>query len=184
MRVIIGISGASGAIYGIRLFQKLQEGGSQVELIITDHGKEVLEMEAEIDAAKLEEFADAVHSDDDLTAPPASGSHLFDAMVICPCSMSTLSKIASGVSDSLVTRAASVCLKEHRKLIVVPRETPLSTIYLRNMLALSEAGAVILPPSPAFYHKPEALKHLVDFIVGKIMDSLGVEHNLFKRWGE
>ena len=183
MKVIIGISGASGSIYGVRLFQKLQEAGTEVELIITKYGKQVLHMEAGIESWKLEELANASYSDDDLTAPPSSGSHLLDAMVICPCSMSTLSKIALGVSDTLTSRAAAVCLKERRKLILVPRETPLSTVYLRNMLTLSESGVIILPPSPAFYHKPETLKHLVDFVVGKIMDSLGVQHDLFPRWG-
>jgi len=104
-------------------------------------------------------------------------------MVICPCSMSTLSKIASGISDTLITRTAAVCLKEGRKLILVPRETPLSQVYLKNMLTLSQAGAVILPPSPAFYHQPTKVKHLIDFVVGKVLDSLGVDHELFRRWG-
>ena len=182
MRYIIGISGASGGVYGARLFQKLQETGNIVELIMTPYGKEVMRMEAGIDPSVIEEIADEVYQDSDLAAPPASGSHLVDGMIICPCSMSTLSKIATGISDTLITRAAAVCLKEHRKLIIVPRETPLSSVYLRNMLTLAEAGAIILPPSPAFYHKPTSMKHLVDFIIGKILDSLGVEHDLFPRW--
>ena len=184
MKILIGISGASGAIYGVRLFQKLQEAGTQVELIITEYGGEVMKMEASIDSAKLKELADAVYRDSDLAAAPSSGTHRYDAMVVCPCSMSSLSKIASGVSDTLITRSAAVCLKERRKLILVPRETPFSTIYIRNMLILSEAGAIILPPSPAFYHQPESLRDIVDFIVGKIMDSLGVDHDIYKRWGE
>jgi len=183
MRIVLGISGASGVIYGARLFQKLHEAGVEVELVITVYGKEVLGMETAIDFNDLEGMAYAAYSDKDLTAPPASGSHLFDAMVICPCSMSTISKIASGISDTLITRAAGVCLKERRKLIVVPRETPLSQVYLRNMLTLAEAGAVVLPPTPAFYHEPTTIEDLVDFVIGKIMDSLGVEHDLFRRWG-
>jgi flavin prenyltransferase len=184
LKILVAISGASGAIYGVRLFQKLQESGHRVEFIITEYGGEVLRMESNIDPEKLKELADAVYSDGDLGAAPSSGSYRYDAMVICPCSMSTLSKIAAGISDTLITRAAAVCLKERRKLIIVPRETPLSTIYLRNMLTLSESGAVILPPSPGFYHQPESIREMIDFVVGKIMDSLDIDHTLFKRWGE
>ena len=183
MRVVVGISGASGAIYGVRLLQELKNTGVEVALVITGHGKEILGMETDIPLTNIEELADVVYSDDDLTAPPASGSYLFDGMVICPCSMSSFSKIATGISDSLITRAAAVCLKEKRKLILVPREAPLSTIYLRNMLVLAEAGAVVLPPSPAFYHRPRTFDDLVNFVIGKVMDSLGVEHQLFRRWG-
>ena len=183
MNVLIGITGASGTIHGVRLFQKLQEADCRIELIITGCGKNVLKMESNIDSARLEELADAVHDDSDLAAPPSSGTYRYDAMVICPCTMSTLSKIATGISDTLITRAAAVCLKERRKLIIVPRETPLATIHLRNMVTLSEAGAIILPPSPGFYHQPESVRDMVDFIVGKIMDSLGVDHELFRRWG-
>jgi len=184
MKVIIAISGASGVIYGIRLLQQLKKADHTVELIITAHGKEVIELETDTSVLQLEARADAVYPDDDLTAPPSSGSHLFDAMVICPCSMSTLSKIAMGISDTLIARSAAVCLKERRRFIIVPRETPLSTIYLRNMLTLSESGVIILPPSPAFYHHPETLDNIVDFVVGKTLDSLGVGHTLFPRWGD
>jgi len=184
MRIVQGISGASGAVYGVRLLQELKRADVEVSLIITEHGRDVLRMETGISPEELEKEADFSHSNSNLTAPPASGSHPFDAMVICPCSMSTLSKIAAGISDNLITRAAGVCLKEGRRFILVPRETPLSTIYLRNMLSLSEAGAVILPPSPAFYHHPKTLEELVNFVVGRVLDRLGVEHHLYRRWGE
>ncbi len=184
MRIVLGISGASGAVYGVRLLQELKRANVEVSLIITEHGRDVLGMETGIPPEELEKEADYSYSNSDLTAPPASGSHPFDAVVICPCSMSTLSRIAAGISDNLITRAAGVCLKEGRRLILVPRETPLSTIYLRNMLSLSEAGAVILPPTPAFYHHPKTMEDLVNFIVGRVLDRLGVEHHLYRRWGE
>ena len=184
MRIVLGISGASGAVYGVRLLQELKRANVEVSLIITEHGRDVLAMETGIPPEELEKEADYSYSNSDLTAPPASGSHPFDAVVICPCSMSTLSRIAAGISDNLITRAAGVCLKEGRRLILVPRETPLSTIYLRNMLSLSEAGAVILPPTPAFYHHPKTMEDLVNFIVGRVLDRLGVEHHLYRRWGE
>jgi 4-hydroxy-3-polyprenylbenzoate decarboxylase len=123
-----------------------------------------------------------VYEDDDLFAPLASGTHKIDAMIICPCSQSTMAKIAAGYSDTLITRSASVTLKEHRKLILVPRETPLNLIMMENQLNLAKAGAIILPASPAFYQEPKTLEDMVDFIVGKILDQLGQEHDLFKRW--
>lgn len=183
MKLVVGISGASGAIYGVRLLQELKNAGIEVALILTRPGAEVLEMETSFSSIELEGLVETVHSNKDLSAPPASGSHLFDAMVICPCSLSTLSMIAGGISDSLITRAAAVTIKERRKLILVPRETPLSTIHLRNMLTLSEDGVIILPPAPAFYQGPKSLDDLVDFIVGRILDSLNIRHNLYRRWG-
>lgn len=183
MKIVLGISGASGAIYGIRLLRELKKAGVHVSLIVTQSGVDVIGTETSTTMSELKGFADRTYDPDDLSAPPASGSHRFDCMVICPCSMSTLSKIATGISDCLLTRSAAVCLKEGRKLVLVPRETPLSAIYLRNMTTLAESGAIILPPSPAFYHAPESVSDLVDFIVGKVLDSLGLEHDLFRRWG-
>ncbi|HQQ25677.1 MAG TPA: UbiX family flavin prenyltransferase, partial [Methanomassiliicoccales archaeon] len=130
------------------------------------------------------ELADDVYHEDELFAPVASGSHRFDAMIICPCSESTLAKISAGIADNLVTRAAAVCLKERHKLVLVPRETPQSAIMLRNSLRLAEDGAVILPASPGFYPRPQTVEDLVNFLVGKILDQLGQPHELFKRWGD
>ena len=177
----MAITGASGIIYGIRLLEELE---GEKALMITETAKRILEAETAYTVEQVTELADAVYHEDELFAPVASGSHRFDAMIICPCSESTLAKIASGIADNLVTRAAAVCMKEHRKLVLVPRETPQSPIMLRNSLRLAEDGAVILPASPGFYPKPQTVEDLVNFLVGKILDQLGQPHELFKRWGD
>lgn len=179
MRYIVAITGCSGTRYGIRLLEELE---GEKELIVSEMGKKVLEQETEYGYEDMDSLADDVYEDDDLFAPPASGTHKVDAMVICPCSQSTVAKIAAGLSDSLITRAASVTLKEHRKLVLVPRETPLNEIMLENELKLARAGAIVLPASPAFYQEPKSLDDMVDFVVGKVLDQLGQEHELFKRW--
>lgn len=187
-RYIVGITGASGSIYGIRLAEELLKGGNEVHLIVTDSGKKVMSFETGYTVERLmkhmEELSGSIilHNVDDLFACTASGSFKTDGMVIMPCSMSTLGELANGLSKNLLGRSADVCLKERRRLIIVPRETPLTTIHLKNMLSLSEAGAVILPAMPGFYHKPETVEDMVDFVVGKVMDSLGIENALFKRW--
>jgi len=175
----VAITGCSGTRYGIRLLEELE---GEKELIVSEMGKKVLEQETEYGYEDMDSLADDVYEDDDLFAPPASGTHKVDAMVICPCSQSTVAKIAAGLSDSLITRAASVTLKEHRKLVLVPRETPLNEIMLENELKLARAGAIVLPASPAFYQEPKSLDDMVDFVVGKVLDQLGQEHELFKRW--
>jgi len=179
MRFIVAITGCSGIRYGVRLLQELE---GEKELIISDMGKKVLEEETDLEVEALEPLVDEKYDNDDLFAPPASGTHKVDAMIICPCTQSTMAKLASGCSDSLITRAASVALNERRKLILVPRETPLSVIMLENELRLAQAGAVILPASPAFYHEPRSVDDMVDFVVGKVLDQVGQEHNLFRRW--
>ncbi|MGE5676664.1 MAG: UbiX family flavin prenyltransferase [Pseudomonadota bacterium] len=185
---VVGITGASGSIYGVRLIEELLKSGNEVNIIITDTGKKVLKYETEYTvellARHLEEYGSRVKFQDiyDLFASTASGSFKIDGMIILPCSMATLGEIAHGISKNLLGRSADVCLKERRKLIIVPRETPLSTIHLRNMLSLSESGAVILPAMPGFYHKPENIEDMIDFVIGKVMDSLGIENKLFKRW--
>jgi len=181
MRYVVAITGCSGIRYGIRLLQELE---GEKELIVSDMGRRVLEHETDISFKELCAMADDAYDDHDLFAPPASGTHVIDAMIVCPCSQSTIAKLASGLSDSLLTRAASVTLKERRRLILVPRETPLSTIMLENELRLARAGATILPASPAFYHEPRNVDMMIDFVVGKILDQLGQEHELFKRWDE
>ncbi|OPX62428.1 MAG: aromatic acid decarboxylase [Methanomassiliicoccales archaeon PtaB.Bin134] len=181
MKTVVAITGASGTIYGIRLLEELE---GEKALIVTETAKRIIEAETDRRVHELEGLADAVYHEDELFAPVASGSHRFDAMVICPCSESTLAKIASGIADNLVTRAAAVCLKERRKLIIVPRETPQSAIMLRNALRLAEDGAIIMPASPGFYPRPQTVEELVDFLVGKILDQLGQPHELFRRWGD
>ena len=182
MEIVVGISGASGVQYGIRLLEALKAKGCTTHLIITDSARKIIEIETSSPARGVEELATHVYAPKDFSAPVASGSHLFDALVVIPCSTGTLSGIACGSSDTLITRCADVCLKEKRRLILVPRETPLSLIQLRNMVAASEAGAVILPACPAFYSQPKSLAELVDVLVGRVLDLLGLENDLYKRW--
>lgn len=189
--IIFGITGASGAPYGVRLLQQLVAAKRRVSLIVSSHGLRLLETETSIKS--IDALRDAVgskswdtyvktYANEDRGAAPASGSVLSAGMVICPCSMGTLSAISVGASRSLIERAADVTLKERRKLVLVTRETPVSAIHLQNMLRLSRAGAVVLPAAPAFYHRPEKISDLVDFIVARVMDQLGVDHALGKRW--
>ena len=182
MEIVVGISGASGAAYAIRLLQVLREKGDIIHLVITESAARIIEIETDNQLKDIQELADHVYSPRDFGAPIASGSHLFDGMVVIPCSMGTLSAIACGASDTLITRAASVCLKEKRRLIIVPRETPLGLVELRNMVAAAEAGAVVLPACPAFYSRPESLDDLVDVLVGRVLDLLGIENDLYRRW--
>ncbi len=182
MEIVVGISGASGVQYGIRLLEALKAKGCTTHLIITDSARKIIEIETSSPARGVEELATHVYAPKDFSAPVASGSHLFDALVVIPCSMGTLSGIACGSSDTLITRCADVCLKEKRRLILVTRETPLSLIQLRNMVAASEAGAVILPACPAFYSQPKSLAELVDVLVGRVLDLLGLENDLYNRW--
>ena len=182
MEIVVGISGASGVQYGIRLLEALKAKGCTTHLIITDSARKIIEIETSTPAREVEGLAAHVYAPKDFSASVASGSHLFDALVVIPCSMGTLSGIACGSSDTLITRCADVCLKEKRRLILVPRETPLSLIQLRNMVAASEAGAVILPACPAFYSQPKSLAELVDVLVGRVLDLLGLENDLYKRW--
>jgi flavin prenyltransferase len=179
MRYIVAITGCSGISYGIRLLEELE--GTK-ELIVSEMGKKVLEQETDLGYEDMDALTDELYEDSDLFAPPASGTHKIDAMIICPCSQSTMAKLAAGISDSLITRAASVTMKERRKLILVPRETPLNVIMLENELRLARAGVIILPASPAFYQEPKGLEDIVDFVVGKILDQVGQEHELFERW--
>jgi flavin prenyltransferase len=189
--IVVGITGASGAPYAVRLLQQLVSAHRPVSLIVSKYGIRLLE--AEVGIASIDELRDAVgktawdscvetFSNEDRGAPPASGSSLTAGMIVCPCSMGTLSAIAVGASRSLVERAADVTLKERRKLVLVPRETPLSAIHLANMLRLARAGAVVMPASPGFYHGPKQISDLVDFVVARMLDQLGVEQKLVERW--
>jgi 4-hydroxy-3-polyprenylbenzoate decarboxylase len=182
MRYLVSIGGASGSIYGIRLVEELNKAGHEVHLIVSEGAKKIIQHETPYSYNIIKTKATVVYDNDDLYAGPASGSFPLGWMIIVPCSMKTLSSIATGFGDTLTSRAASCCLKEGRKVILVIRETPLDLPGIRNMLCAKESGAVILPAMPGFYHKPERIDDLVDFIVGKIFDQLGLHHALFKRW--
>jgi 4-hydroxy-3-polyprenylbenzoate decarboxylase len=190
--IVMAITGASGAPYAVRLLEQMLLAERSVWLIVSSHGLRLLRTELDIDSIdslRTQVGASAwrslvkVYDDADRGAAPASGSARNAGMVICPCSMGTLSAVSVGASRSLVERTADVMLKERRPLVLVPRETPLSAIHLQNMLRLSRAGAVILPAAPGFYNRPQTVQELVDFIVARVLDQLGVEHNLSKRWG-
>lgn len=182
MRVVIGISGASGSILGIRLLEELGKNNIETHLIISSTAKDILEYETDYSVSGVEKIASFVHDENDLNAIVNSGSFKFDASVIIPCSMKTLSAIANGYGDNVISRVADVTLKERRLLIVVPRETPLRTVHLENMTNLSREGAVILPAMPGFYHKPNTVENQIDFIVGKILDIMDIDNNLFTKW--
>jgi 4-hydroxy-3-polyprenylbenzoate decarboxylase len=193
----IAITGASGAPYGLKLLQELIKGGHMVSLCMSREGISILHDEtglmlkgSETDIQNIlertlhaEKGQFRYFEEENLYAPIASGSSKVDAMIVVPCTMKTLASIAHGFASNLIERAADVMLKEKRKLIIVPRETPLSAIHLRNMLALAELGCHIIPAMPAFYHHPKNIQDMVDFIVGRVMDSLGLENDLSPRWG-
>ena len=191
--LVVAITGASGAPYAVRLVQSLVAAGRPVQLIISAHGLRLLRTEVDIDSVEaLRERVGAtdwdrwitVFDDADRGAPPASGSALSAGMVICPCSMGTLAAIAMGTSRSLVERSADVALKERRKLILVPRETPLSVVHLENMLRVTRAGAIVMPAAPGFYHRPARIDDLINFVVARVLDHLEVSHSLSARWGD
>lgn len=182
MRYLVSIGGASGSIYGIRLLDELKKTGHDIVLVVTKEARAIIAQETTYTYTQLKKMADVVYDNDNLCAGPASGSFQLDAMIVIPCSMKTLSAIANGYGDALTSRAASCCLKEGRKLILVIRETPLDLPGIKNMLAAKESGAVLLPAAPGFYHQPKNIEQLVDFIVGKVLDQLAIQHSLFKRW--
>ena len=180
--IVVAITGASGVIYGKRLIEVLKDLGKDTAVVISDPAKIILEYELGIKEDEIKKIATEYYHPKDLTSSINSGSFQFESMVIIPCTMKTLSAIANGYANNAVTRAADVTLKEHRKLVIVPRETPLRSAHLENMLKISKEGGIILPAMPGFYHKPQNIDDLVDFIIGKILDILGIENNLFQRW--
>ncbi|RUS48173.1 UbiX family flavin prenyltransferase [Cohnella sp. AR92] len=196
-RWVVGWTGASGAIYGVKLCKELLAAGVEVHLVVSDAGWRVLKEELGWDAARRQEALKTglglglgeesllrYYPNGDIGAAIASGSFRCEGMVVVPCSMGSLSAIAHGTADNLLTRAADVALKEGRPLLLVPRETPLSAIHLENLLKLARLGVRIIPAMPAFYYGPQTLEDAVDFVVGKIMDGMNVPHRLFRRWGE
>lgn len=180
--IVVAITGASGAIYGIRLLEVLKELEIKNSLVISDAAKTVIKSETDWEIEDIIKLADSYYEFDDLTASINSGSFKFDSLVIVPCSMKTLSSIANGYGDNTITRVADVSLKQRRPTVIVPRETPLRTAHIRNMLTLSQEGAIILPAMPGFYSEHDSVDDQINFIVGKILDSLNIENNLFKRW--
>ncbi len=184
MRVVLGISGASGVVYGVRLLEALGTIGVERHLILSKAAAMTIAYETELTAADVKRRAEHVHDNADVGAGPASGSFRALGMIIAPCSMRTLAEIAQGLATSLMTRAADVALKERRRLILAPRETPLHLGHLRNMAQVSEIGALVAPPMPAFYAKPATLDDLVDHQVGRWLDLLGLDNDLVRRWRE
>jgi len=193
--LIVAITGASGSIYSLRLIEELLKSRHRVYLVISNQAFSIIRTEIDINwtekteseiEKKIQRHFSSKNikyfSEDNLSAPISSGSFFTDGMLVVPCSMKTLSGIANGYANNLIERAADVVLKEGRKLILAPREMPFNAIHLENMLKLAQLGVKIAPPIPAFYHKPKDIDDIVDFVVGKILDSIGVRHNLFKRW--
>jgi 4-hydroxy-3-polyprenylbenzoate decarboxylase len=182
-RIVVGISGASGVIYGIRTLEALKTAGAiETHLIITQGARVTLGLETSIDPAQIERLADHAHAPENLAAPLSSGSFRTEGMIVIPCSMKSLSMIAYSLNDNLLIRAADVTLKERRKLVLVPRETPLHLGHLRAMTSITEMGGVILPPVPSFYHRPSTIEDIIDQTVGKVLDQFNIPHQLFNRW--
>ena len=180
---VVAITGASGARYGVRLVEQLSLAGWEIDLIISKAGKINLKLECGIGAAELDEVEGvSIHNNANLAAIPAAGSALYDAYVICPASGTTIGKIGAGISDNLSTSSALVAIKQRRKLIIVPRETPSPTPHLEAMAKMSSWGVVILPANPGFYNSPESIDDLIDFVVARILDQMGVSHTLGRRW--
>ncbi len=181
-RIFVGITGASGAIYGVRLIKALKSQGHEVHLVVSKWGVETLTYETGLDVKALIAKVDKVYDENDQTAGPASGSFHLDAIVIIPCSMKTLAGIAHGYADNLITRAADCALKERRKLVLVPRESPLNLIHIRNMETVTQAGAIVIPASPAFWHKPKTIEDLVDSIVDRVLSHISSSRDSAAIW--
>lgn len=182
--IIVAITGASGVIYGVRLLEVLKEMDIETTLLVTKPAEIILKYEMGIPKKALKNLVNRDYDPKDLTTDINSGSCRFESMVIVPCTMKTLSAIANGYTSNAITRAADVALKEKRSLIVVPRETPLRPVHLENMLKIAREGGIILPAMPAFYYQPDKIEDMVNFVVGKILDSLKIKNHLFKRWQE
>lgn len=182
MRLVIGITGSSGVTYGVKALEALKRYKIDVHLVMTEWAKKCLSLETDYDFQYVKSLADHYSDDSNMAASVSSGTHKTDGMIIIPCSMKTLSSIANGYEETLVARAAGVTMKESRKLVIVPRETPLTSIHLENMLKLARVGVVILPAMPGFYNKPKNLDEIINHIVGKCLDQFGINHDLFKRW--
>ena len=182
MKLVVGISGATGAIYGIRMLQALKVCQVETHLVLTDSAKRTIDTETPFSVKEVEKLADYVHDNRDIGASIASGSFKNNGMIIAPCAIKSLSALANSYNDCLLVRAADVALKEKRKLVVIPRETPLHIGHLKLFTAVAEMGAVILPPMPAYYHQPKTIDDIINQTVGKTLDQFDIDHQLFKRW--
>ena len=183
-RLVVAITGATGAVYGVRLLEQLAATpGVETHLVVTDAAALTLHQEMGMQRRDVEALAHVVHKNRDIGASIASGSFQSDGMVVAPCSMKTLAAVAHGLSDNLVARAADVMLKERRRLVLMVRETPFNLAHLRNMTAVTEMGGIVFPPLPSFYHKPASIEEMVDHTVGRVIDLFGLEHGLAPRWG-
>jgi flavin prenyltransferase len=183
-RLVVGITGASGVIYGIRLLELLRDHEVETHLVMTKAAKVTLAYESSLKAAEVNALADVVYREDDIAAAISSGSFRNDGMIVAPCSMRSMSEIAAGTTGSLLTRAADVTLKERRRLVLMVRETPLHLGHLRSMVAATEIGAIIYPPVPAFYAKPESLAEMIDHTLGRVLDLFDIDTKGVHRWGE
>jgi 4-hydroxy-3-polyprenylbenzoate decarboxylase len=183
MRLVIGITGSTGVIYGVRMLEVLKDAGIETHLIMSEWAQKCISMETKHDIEYVKSIASTVSDEKNMAASVSSGTHKIDGMIVIPCSMKTLSSIANGYDETLVARAGGVTLKESRKLVLVARETPLTAINLENMLKLARLGVIIMPPVTEFYTNPTSIDAMVDHIVGKCLDQFGIEHNLFTRWG-
>ena len=184
MNVVVGVSGASGAIYAVELLKTLAKFNHiTTHVVFSPIAREIIAFESASELSEIVKMVDYCHDFKDFNAPIASGSFKFSSMVIIPCSMKTLAAINAGYADNLLTRAADVALKERRKLVLVTRETPLSLVHLRNMQSLTEAGAIIMPASPGFYHRPQSIDQLITHFVGRVLETMGIENNLVQPWG-
>lgn len=181
-RILLAMTGASGMPYALALIEGLRQAGAESHLILSEPARKVLALETDRAPAELEALVHAVHDPADFAAPPASGSWPLDGMVVCPCSMASLAAIAHGVGRNLIHRAADVCLKERRPLVLVPRETPLNRAHLSNMLAAHDAGAIILPAAPGFYHRPASIDELARGLAGRILDQLDIPQDMARPW--
>ena len=181
--IVVGITGASGVIYGVRILEVLSKLGIETHLIITQAGLKNLEIETNYNKVELKSMASHVYDEEDLSASLASGSFKVDGMVVAPCSIKTLSAIANSYSNNLLVRAADVMLKERRKLVLLVRETPLHEGHLELMIKVTRMGGIIMPPVPAFYHLPKTIEDLINQTVGKVLDLFQIDHHLFERWG-
>ena len=181
-RLVVAITGATGAVYGVRLLEVLREAGVETHLMVSDAGMLNLHQELDMKRKDVEALADVVHNVRDIGASIASGSFQSDGMIVAPCSMKTLASVAHGLSDNLIARAADVILKERRRLVLMVRETPLNLVHLRNMTAVTEMGGIIFPPLPGFYHRPQSIAEMVDHTVARVLDLYGISHALAPRW--
>ena len=183
LKLVVGITGSTGVIYGIRMLEVLKKLGVETHLIISEWGQKCISMETDYDVDSVKALANSVSDEQNMASSVSSGTHKVDGMIVAPCSMKTLSAIANGFDDTLIARAAGVTLKESRKLVLMARETPLSAIHLENMLKLSRLGVVILPPVMEFYTRPKSLDDIINHGVGKCLDQFDLEHGLYPRWG-